>query len=275
VAAANDCVAAADPESLLAGVDAVSIAVPTEAHHEVGMAALAAGKHVLMEKPLAADAVAGRALVAEAERRGLLLQVGHLERFNPVFEDVRSVVCEPKFMECHRLSPFAGRGGDTSVIYDVMIHDLDLIAFLVGRELESVEAVGVPVLSNHVDIANARLRFEGGCVANVTASRVSLKRERKLRVFQSDAYLSIDFDERGIVLARRSGDGKATGLPAVMEDIQVEQRNFAGADPLGDEVAAFVHSVRTGEPPRVSGKDGLIALELAERVLAALEESGA
>jgi predicted dehydrogenase len=273
VAAKYTTTAAATLDEAIAAADAVSIVVPTEAHLEVGLRAVAAGKPMLVEKPLAATAEAGARLVAAAREAGLPLQVGHLERFNPVFQDLRRIVDTPRFIECHRLSPFAGRGTDTSVVHDLMIHDLDLITFLVGRPVVEVEAVGVPVLSKHEDICNARLRFEGGAIANVTASRVSLKRERKLRIFQSDAYASVDLDKREAVIARRKADAPEFDPAAPMDSIDVEVRSFEGADPLGDEIAAFVACVREGRAPVVDGQAGLAALELAERVVAAARAS--
>ena len=224
VAEKNGCRVAADIDDALADVDAVSVAVPTAAHAAVGQAAARAGVHMLVEKPLTADSASGRALVAAAAEAGVLLQVGHLERFNPVLADVHSIVADPRFIECHRLSPFAGRGGDTDVVHDVMIHDLDIIAYLVDRPLVAVDAVGVPVLSGQVDIANARLRFEGGCTANVTASRVSLKRERKLRIFQQDAYASVDFDERRVLVARRKDTAPADIASNPMDAIDIDER---------------------------------------------------
>lgn len=269
VAEANQTVVAATMEEALAAAEAVSIAVPTADHLRVGLAAVDAGLPMLVEKPLAATAAEGLRLVEAAEAASLLVQVGHLERFNPVFQDLRGIVCEPRFIECHRLSPFAGRGADTSVVHDVMIHDLDLIAFLVGRPLLDVEAVGVPVLSAHEDICNARLRFEGGATANVTASRVSLKRERKLRIFQPDAYASVDLDKREVTVARKKPNAPAFDPEAPMDTIDVEVRSFEGADPLGDEIAAFVKAIRTGMPAAVDGRAGLAALEMAEQVLEA------
>ncbi|MFT4572170.1 MAG: putative dehydrogenase [Hyphomicrobiaceae bacterium] len=257
-------------EAAFAAADAVSIAVPTAEHLRVGLAAAEAGLPMLVEKPLAATAAEGRQLVAAAAAAGVLLQVGHLERFNPVFDDVRRIVCEPKFIECHRLSPFAGRGSDTSVVHDVMIHDLDLIAYLVGQPLLDVQAVGVPVLSSHEDICNARLSFKGGAIANVTASRVSLKRERKLRIFQTDAYASVDLDKREVTVARRKPGSPVFDPSAPMDSIDVEVRSFEGADPLADEIAAFVSSVRNGTAIMVDGEAGLAALEMAERVLDAV-----
>jgi predicted dehydrogenase len=265
--------AAASIEEALSGVDAVSLVVPTAFHLEAGLAAVAAKVPMLVEKPLAASAADGRRLIDAADAAGLMVQVGHLERFNPVFDQVRETVSKPRFIECHRLSPFGGRGGDTSVIFDVMIHDLDLIAYLVGRPLVSVDAVGVAVLSDHEDICNARLRFEGGAVANVTASRVSLKRERKLRVFQSDAYASLDLDARRVLVARRAPGAANFDPAAPMDSIDVEEKSFEGADPLADEIRSFVDCVRDGTAPRVDGRAGLAALEMAEAVQAAVHRA--
>jgi predicted dehydrogenase len=269
VAAANGCRALQSVEQLLAEVDSVSIAVPTVHHAEVAEAAAAAGVHMLVEKPLAHNHAAGERVAAAAQAANVIVQVGHLERFNPVFEDLRRVVGKARFIECHRLSPYAGRGGDTDVVFDVMVHDLDLLAYLVGREVVGVEAVGVPVLSDKVDIANARLRFEGGCIANVTASRVSLKRERKLRIFQEDAYVSVDFDARSATIAAKTGDAIKSDNP--MEGIAVRTSEFGDADPLGAQIAAFVRSVRDGEPVRVGLVEGLRALALAELIVGAME----
>jgi predicted dehydrogenase len=266
IAARLKCAAAASLEELLARVEAVSIAVPAISHAVVGRRAAQAGVHMLVEKPLAADTASARELVDQARSAGVLLQVGHLERFNPVFADLHRLVDRPRFVECHRLSQFAGRGVDTSVVFDVMIHDLDIIAYLVGEPVERVEAVGVPVLSREVDIANARIRFRGGCIANVTASRVSFKRERKLRVFQEDAYVSVDFDARNAVIARRMRDGVGGAA-----DIELETRSFAEADPLRAEIESFLDCVSTGRPPLVGGDDGLDALAIADAVVGVLE----
>ena len=274
VAEANGTEAFGDLAGLLAAVDAVSVVVPTADHAEVALAAAAAGVHVLIEKPLAADAESGARLVEALRRAGIVAQVGHLERFNPVLREMRAIVDAPRFIECHRLSPFAGRGTDTDVVYDVMIHDLDLISFFVGRDVESVEAVGVPVLSPNVDIANARIRFEGGAIANVTASRASLKRERKLRVFQRDTYVSMDFDARTAMVARLRPESRGRTFATAEEALgSIDFRNleFAGADPLGDEIAAFVEAVAAGTAPAVGLDVGLEALRIADRVLAAMD----
>jgi predicted dehydrogenase len=167
------------------------------------------------------------------------------------------------------LSSFAGRGTDTDVVFDVMIHDLDLLCYLIGRPVIDVEAVGVPVLSSKVDIANARLRFEGGCIANVTASRVSLKRERKLRIFQEDAYVSVDFDQRSAIFAAKTGERLDPDAP--MQGISVDSREFGEADPLANQIASFVDCVREGKPPTVGIEEGMSALELADLVVRNME----
>lgn len=268
VATAQGCTVAPSLEALLGLVDAVSVAVPTADHFETGIRVLEAGVHMLIEKPMAAGSAQARSLAA-AVGPDTILQVGHLERFNPVFEEMRALVAEPRFIECHRLSPFAGRGDDTNVVYDVMIHDLDIISLLVGTEVESLDAIGVPVLSRHADIASVRLRLAGGCRANVTASRVSLKRERKMRIFQKDAYVSLDFDARSMVIARR--DPEAAGYDP-MSAISIEERDLEDGDPLGREINDFVQCVKSSRPPRVGATEGIEALELADRVLAAMEE---
>jgi predicted dehydrogenase len=225
-----------------------------------------------MEKPLAASLEAGERLAAAARAAAVVLQVGHVERFNPVVRELCHLVAAPRFVECHRLAPFAGRGADTDVVFDVMIHDLDLISTLVDDEVVSIDAVGVPILSSNVDIANVRLRFARGCVANVTASRVSLKRERKLRIFQPDTYVSMDFDAHSALIARREpGAARVPGATLDMSAIRVETREFTGEDPLGAEIDAFVAAARGEGRTGVSAEDALAALRLATRIRDALE----
>lgn len=267
VAAALDVPVIADHRALAGMIDCASVAVPTAAHAAVGADLLAAGIDVLMEKPLASTAAEGAALVRRAAEHGRILQVGHLERFNPALRAARAVVSEPKFLECHRLAPFVDRGTDVDVIRDLMIHDLDVIQSFVAAEVESLEAVGVPVLTPRVDIANARLRFANGCIANVTASRVSMKRERILRLFQPDAYVAIDYDQRRVRIVRRDAGAAPGGLPS----IAAVEHDAGQGDPLRDEIEDFVAAVRTRTAPLVGGREGLRALELAERIAAALE----
>jgi predicted dehydrogenase len=255
-----------DHRRLIGRADCASLAVPTPAHHELAAALLAGGIDVLVEKPIAATAEEGRGLVRLAEEHGRILQVGHLERFNPAIRSLTGVITRPRFVECHRLAPFVERGTEVDVIRDLMIHDLDIILSLIPSPVERVEAVGVPVLSENVDIANARLRFAEGAIANVTASRVAFKRERKIRFFQADTYVSVDYGERRIRVCRRL-PAPPGGLPA----IDVDERGFSDADPLFDEIEAFVAAVRSRERPLVDGATAVRALEVAERIGAALE----
>ena len=189
------CAAVADYRQLLGEVDAVSVVTPTPLHHRVSREFLESGAHVLVEKPITATIEEARDLVATATRLGKVLQVGHLERFNPAIVAVEGILDRPRFVESNRLAPFKPRGTDVSVVLDLMIHDIDLILNIVGSPVASIDAVGAQVFTDEIDIANARLRFENGCVADATASRISMKSERKLRVFQSDAYLSIDLQQ--------------------------------------------------------------------------------
>lgn len=257
-----------DYRDLFGRVDCVSLAVPTTAHYELAAALLEQDIDVLVEKPITSTAAEGRALVDLAAARGRILQVGHLERFNPAIRSLAGVLTRPRFIECHRLAPFTERGTEVDVILDLMIHDLDVILSVVDSPLERVEGVGVPVLSETVDIANARLRFAGGVIANITASRVALKRERKIRFFQADAYVSVDYGDRSIRICRRVPDPDG-GLPA----IDVSEQSFGNADALFDEIEAFVGAVRTRERPLVDGATAVRALEVAERIRASLEQA--
>jgi len=265
VAAALGVEAVTDHRALLGRIDCASVAVPTQLHHAVAGDLLEAGVDVLVEKPLTSTVAEGKALVELAVRRERVLQVGHLERFNPAIRALDGVLREPRFIECHRLAPFSERGTDVDVVLDLMIHDLDVILSMMPSALRSVEAVGVPVLTTSVDIANARLRFANGGIANVTASRVSLKRERKLRIFQPDAYLSVDYGERRVLICRR--EPGPDGQPA----LSLEEREVPEADALGSEIDAFLRAVRERETPPVTGWDGLRALEVAHVIRESLE----
>lgn len=253
-----------DYRQLFGRVDCVSLAVPSPLHFPLALDLLTHGVDVLVEKPLTTTVAEGRALVDSAEQRQRILQVGHLERFNPAIRALAGVVTQPRFIECHRLAPFVERGTDVDVILDLMIHDLDVILSLVCADVQSVEAVGVPVLSESVDIANARLRFTSGCIANITASRVALKRERKIRIFQADTYVSVDYGEKHVRVCRRV---IANGAPS----ITVEEHALGEGDALFDEIEHFVHAVRTRQRPLVDGRTALRALEVAERIRVSLE----
>jgi predicted dehydrogenase len=256
-----------DPAALAGLAEAASVAVPTGAHCAVASRLLEAGLHVLVEKPIAASLAEADALIALAAARARILQVGHLERFNAAVLALTEVLARPLFVESHRLAPFQPRGTDVDVVLDLMIHDIDLIQELVGAPLAHVDAVGVPVLSARDDIANARLRFEGGCVANVTASRVSLKSERKMRLFQRDAYLSIDFQAGEATIARKGAGARLPGVP----EIGLERRRFEHNDPLRLEIEAFLAAIRGTRPVAVAGEDGRRALATALRITQALE----
>jgi predicted dehydrogenase len=252
--------AVSDYRELFGRVQCVSVAVPTRLHHQVAGDFLQRGIDVLVEKPIAADIRQGRELVDLALAKEVILQVGHLERFNPAIRRLETVIKEPRFVECHRLAPFVERGTDVDVVLDLMIHDIDVIASLVGAAVERVEAIGVAVLTDKPDIANARITFSNGCIANVTASRVSIKRERKIRVFQPDAYLSIDYDQRRAQIFHKPPAGG--GWMAIRsETIEIEE-----TDALADEIDSFLDCVRTRSLPLVSGVEGLRALEIASMI---------
>jgi predicted dehydrogenase len=256
---------ATNPAPILPLVDAAVVAVPTERHFEVVGQALAAGLDVLVEKPIAASVEEGQALLAQAKAGGRILQVGHLEWYNAAMRAIRGMVERPLFLEVHRLGPFVGRATDVDVVRDLMIHDLDIVQRLLGEEPERVEAVGVPVLSDTVDIANARLGFPGGCVANLTASRITAQPMRKLRFFQRDGYFSIDFLAQTAAVFRRILD-PAGGAPRIeMEELKIDRN-----DALESELLAFLRAIRSREPPPGSGPEALAALRTALRVMEAI-----
>jgi len=244
---------------LIGQVDAVSVVTPTPSHAEIAAALLGAGVHVLVEKPITESAEQAQRLIDLARSRGLILQVGHLERFNPAILAAEPLLTTARFIECHRLAPFRERGTEVNVVLDLMIHDIDLVQMIVGSPLAALEAVGTPVFSPEIDIANARLRFANGCVANVTASRVSLKTERKLRIFRDDAYLSIDLHQKILTVIRKRAVPPAAGeLP-----VQIEEQSFEQGDALLAEIQAFLAAIRGERPVIVSGEDGLRALRTA------------
>ncbi len=233
-------------------VDAVSVATPTVAHRNVARPFLQAGKHVLVEKPIAEDVGAARDMVNLARDNGAILQVGHIERFNPVLRLLEERLTRPRFIEAHRLSPYPGRSTDIGVVLDLMIHDLDVILHLVRSPIASLDAVGVAVLSRGEDIANARLRFENGCVANITTSRISPEKMRKIRVFQEDAYLSLDYQNQSGEIYRK-----------VKSQITREKVPLEREEPLRLELESFVECARSRRAPVVSGEQGAAALDVA------------
>ncbi|MBT1071353.1 Gfo/Idh/MocA family protein [Pelotalea chapellei] len=255
-----------DHRELIGKVDAVSVVVPTQYHHTVARDFLSAGVHVLIEKPITVTIAEADELIALAEQNRAVFQVGHLERFNPVLVALDGVLQEPLFIESVRIAPFKPRGTDVNVVLDLMIHDIDIIQHIVRSPVERIEAIGAPVFTGEEDIANARIVFKNGCVANVTASRISLKSERKMRIFQRNAYITLDFQNRKVLVAQK-GDGEIfPGVP----NVKVDERQLEEADALRSEIESFLMSIRQGTPPQVSGHDGRMALETALKINRAL-----
>ena len=263
--------AAGDHRALIGRVDAASVAVPAAAHYAVVKDLLDAGIHVLVEKPFTESVTTARELTALAEARGLVLQVGLIERFSDAFHAIAPRIARPLYIESVRVSPFPQRNTDVSVVLDVMIHDIDIILALVDSPVTDIDAVGTPVFSGSEDIANARLKFANGCVANVTASRVSLKTERTLRIFQPDMYIKVDHGARSVRIAcKKNGDA-----PASMDSVATERMDFEQGDALMREIEAFVGTVRSGGAPAVTGADGVRSLEVAHRIAASMSENRA
>jgi len=270
----------ADHVGLVGELDAVSVVTPTPSHFAIARDFLAGGAHVLVEKPITETPAEARALIRLARERGRILQVGHLERFNAAILAAEPYLEAPRFIECHRLAPFRERGTDVNVVLDLMIHDIDIIQTIVGAPIESIDAIGTPVFSDEIDIANARIRFETGCVANATASRVSLKTERKLRIFEDEAYLSLDLQQKILTVIRKREGASGAGAPqggaasAVAADssaagllpVTIEERSFDQGDALKSEIESFLECIRSGREPVVSGEAGLRALETAIRI---------
>ena len=265
-AASRDAVAAelgtravADYRELIGEVDAVSIVTTTTSHHGIAKFFLDAGVHVLLEKPMTVTVAEAEELIAIARAKGRVLQVGHLERFNAAVQALQPTMSVPRFIESARLAPFKVRGTEVNVVLDLMIHDIDLILSIVRSPVIAVDAIGSSVFSQEIDIANARLRFANGCVANATASRVSLKTERKLRMFLDDAYVSVDLHQKVLTVIRKGAGVTADGMPQVA----IEENSFEQGDALKAEIEAFLAAVATGTEPPVTGEDGLLALRTA------------
>jgi len=256
------CRALDDPRQLIGRVDAVSVAVPTEHHGEIAVPLLEGGLDVLVEKPLARTLDEADAINAAAARNGRLVMVGHTERFNPAVRALAAVVDRPRFFEIHRLAAFSARSTDVDVVLDLMVHDLDLVLELDGSEPVAVDAVGIHALTDKVDIANARLRMASGCVANLTASRISAEALRRVRVFQERTYVSCDTGRRRVERYRLAPD--AAGTPRIEHDLLP----VADEEPLAAELAAFAAAVRTRTPPAVDGIQGRRVVELAQRIVA-------
>jgi predicted dehydrogenase len=258
-----------DFRGLSGSVDLVSIATPTVTHLEIAACLLSGGIDVLVEKPMTATLEEARQLAALAQNSDRILQVGHLERFNPAVVRSRPFIKGPKFIECHRLAPFTERGTDVDVIFDLMVHDLDVILSIASAELTSVEAVGVAVLTERVDIANARLRFGDGMIANLVTSRVSQKRERKIRFFQPDAYISLDYEARSVQIYRRSPPPPGQLYPT----ISAESIDVGEGDPLADEIGEFTACSRSRSKPQVGVIEGLRVVELCDQIRMAIDSN--
>ena len=260
VAAGSGTRAVYDAHEIIGQVDAVTIAVPTEKHLEIALPFLTSGVPALVEKPMARSLSEADEMIAAAATSGAALAVGHTERFNPAVDTARSLLSDPRFIEVHRLGTFPERSLDIDVVFDLMIHDLDVVLSLVHAEVVSIEAVGVPVLTGRVDIANARLRFANGCIANVTASRISRDRVRKIRFFQPMAYLSIDYAAQKVEM------WKLVRGPGLMPSIQGGEVDVPNEEPLKRELADFVDAVVSKRAPLVDGAQGRRALALAQRI---------
>jgi len=253
----------ADHRELLGVVQAVSVVTPTPAHFAIARDFLEAGAHVLVEKPITETPREARELIELAARRGRILQVGHLERFNAAILAAEPYLRAPRFVECHRLAPYRERGTDVNVVLDLMIHDIDIVQAIVGVPVQTIDAIGTPVFSDSIDIANARITFTNGCVVNATASRVSLKTERKMRIFAPpDAYLSLDLQQKIVTLIRKRAPGEPPGpLP-----VTIEEQSLEPGDALKAEIDSFLACIDEGRSPVVTGEAGLMALETAIRI---------
>ncbi|MCB0358059.1 MAG: Gfo/Idh/MocA family oxidoreductase [Bdellovibrionales bacterium] len=255
-------------ELLDLGIQCVSVASVTSSHFGITKWLLENGIDVLVEKPMCVTLEEGAELIRCAEENQRILQVGHLERFNPAFREMRKVLTKPWFFEVRRIAPFTGRGADVDVVLDLMIHDIDIVTHLVGEPVERIDAVGIPVLTDQVDIANARLVFQGGAIANVSASRAAFASERTIRIFQPELYISLDFGKKRLKICTK-GEGKdLLGFPR----IDVTERTVEERDALADEIESFIRCVTNRTAPEVTGADGLRALQLATRIKAAFRE---
>ncbi|MDD3293953.1 MAG: Gfo/Idh/MocA family oxidoreductase [Geobacteraceae bacterium] len=240
-------------------VDAVSIAVPTQCHYEVARDFLRNGVGVLLEKPMTTTLEEADELIRTARESGAVLQIGHLERFNPVVVALDDILTDPRFIESIRIAPFKPRGTDVNVVLDLMIHDIDIIQHIIRSPIKRIDSIGAPVFTEEEDIANARILFENGCVANVTASRISLKSERRMRIFQPDAYITMDFQNKKVAVFRKGNGEMFPGVP----NVTIDQRELGQGDVLKNEIASFLEAVAGNRTPEVTGEDGRRALETA------------
>jgi predicted dehydrogenase len=268
IAAKNKTKAFADYRELLKATQAVSVVVPTSLHHEVAKEAINAGNHLLLEKPITSKIEEAEELVKLAEEKAVKLQVGHIERFNPAIRAAAEHISDPKFIECTRIAPFVSRGTDVPVVLDLMIHDIDIILSFVRSPLKNVSAIGFNLVSEKEDIANARLEFANGCVANVTASRISAKKERKIRFFQRNAYINVDYMKPEARVYKLKGNPK--GMLDLAKMVDYQELKIDKVEPLKAELSDFVNCVLKDSQPLVTGQDGLMALKVAEEILAGI-----
>ena len=246
-------------ESIINEVDAVSIVVPTNLHYKVASYFISNNKHVLIEKPFASSVSEAKKLKKLASKRDIVLQIGHLERFNKAFVKLKNIVKNPVFIECNRISPFKIRGTEVNVIMDLMIHDLDIVMSLNNSNIKNIQANGASVLTNKTDIANARITFENGCVCNLSASRISEKIERKMRVFQKDSYFSLDYQDCELDSYKKVISGK-------IKRIEKNKNNFINNDPLNEEIKSFIECIKKSENPVIDAADGIKALQYAIKI---------
>lgn len=262
IAAITGAEAFTDYRELLGQIDAVSIVVPTHLHYEIAEKFLRHQTHVLVEKPIASTLKQADKLIELAKRTNRILQVGHLERFNPAMIALEQELTEARFIEVHRLAPYNPRGTEVNVVLDLMIHDIDIILAIVDSEVDKIDASGTSVLSQDIDIANARIAFKNGCVANITASRVSNKTDRKMRIFQNDAYLSVDFHNKKLIVYRKN----KTKACSKISDIDVHETICDESDALSAEIDHFLTSIINDSAPKISGHDGRRALQTAMQI---------
>lgn len=277
IAKLNNCKAYNTYEELLAEVDAIDISTTTTFHYELAKQAMEKGKHVLVEKPITSELWQAKELCELAKNNNLIFQVGHIERFNPVVLEVQNKINNPVFVESHRLAPFTPRGTEVPVVLDLMIHDIDLILAFIDSEIKSISASGASIFTNSTDIANARLEFENGAVANVTASRASLKLERKIRFFQQDSYISLDFQAKNVNIVKKSDQsfpllakmlaGDTSVKPLDLVDVDNTDVSKEGADALKTELAAFIDCIENNKKPAVDAYAGTRALAVAFEIM--------
>jgi len=259
-----------DYRDLYGKIDAASIVVPTSSHFDISRELLSQDVDLMIEKPITTTLTEADRLIQLAASRGKLIQVGHLERFNSAVVSLKDIIGKPRFIESHRLSTFKPRATDVSVVLDLMIHDIDIILNMVASEVSHIHAAGIPVVSDHVDIANTRLAFKNGCVANVTASRISLENKRKMRIFQDDAYIAIDFAHHEATVVRKDDQ---TDDDQPIPGLGIENRVFDKGDALADELCAFIHAVQTRNAPLVTGQMGRDALKVALDVMGQIQRT--